>query len=951
MKKFVRLPVLLVAVVGLVPQALAERPNIVFFFVDDMGWQDTSEPFHTETTRLNEEYETPAMERLADQGLKFTQAYANAVCTPSRVSLMTGQNAARHRVTNWTLRKDTSPDKVHPELEPPRWNVNGLSPEPGIERTVYAKTLPMYLNDAGYRTIHAGKAHWGARETPGEDPLNLGFDINIAGHAAGQPGSYLGTNNFSAAWRGKDDTWDVPGMDAYHGQDIYLTEAITIEALKAVDRAVADGVPFYLYMSHYAIHAPHEADDRYQEHFVEKGLSEFDSRYASMIAGMDKSLGDVMARLEHHGIADDTVIIFMTDNGQQKKAAPNLPLRGHKLMPYEGGIRVPALVKWPGVTQAGAISTTPIIIEDIFPTILDIAGVKDYESLDGQSFVPLLRGESVDVSERALVWHFPHTYDQPAYSAIRRGDWKLIYWHVDQRFELFDLATDIGESNDLAETRSEVVQDLAQTLGATLKARDAQMPVLKSTGEAVPLPGVAAAGRASAAERPNIVVLLSDDQGYGDVGRHGHPFLKTPNMDLLYDQSVRLTDFSVSPTCSPTRAALMTGMQELNSGVTHTLLPRRLMNRAVTTLPQVLGQAGYNTAMFGKWHLGLADGYRPHQRGFDTALTVPGDHQKSHYDPQLEFNGAPVSIKGYRTDIFFDQAMDWIAGSKGKPFFLYIPTFNAHSPLIVPDEYAAPYRKHVDEKTANYFGMLANLDENLGRLLAHLETLGLADNTLVVFMSDNGGTFGVDTYNAGMRGVKGTVWRGGTRALSFWRWPGHLEPRDEAVMTGHIDLLPTLADIAGAKLPEAVAGSIEGISLADRLENPASILPDRMLFQHSTRWGDGLADEHRHVNASVRWGDWHLLRSGPCELDDCMGSCRVFRAAEAGGPMLYTQQPGEHYRQTVRGRWSLYRLSTDAGEDHDLAGDYPEVVAQMGEAYEAWWTKVRPSLINEKNGT
>lgn len=488
MKRFVGLTMLLAAMTGPVPLAAAERPNIVFFFVDDMGWQDTSEPFHTEMTKLNAQYETPAMERLADQGLKFTQAYAYAVCSPSRVSLMTGQNAARHRVTNWILRKDTSPDPEHPELQPPQWNVNGLSPEPGIEHTVYAKTLPMYLNDAGYRTIHAGKAHWGAKGTPGEDPLNLGFDVNIAGHAAGAPGSYLGSNNFSAAWRGKDDIWDVPTLDAYHGQDIYLTEAITIEALKAVDQAVADGVPFYLYMSHYAIHAPWEKDDRYYDHFIKKGLNEFDSRYASMIAGVDKSLGDVMARLEHHGITDDTVIVFMSDNGQPSRAARNLPLRGHKLTPYEGGIRVPAMVKWPGVTQADAICTTPIIIEDIFPTILDLAGVKDYESLDGRSFVPLLRGESVDVSDRALVWHYPHTWDGLAYSAIRRGDWKLIYWHVDQRYELFDLATDIGEHNNLAEAHREVVQDLAQTLGATLKARDAQMPILKSTGESVPLP-------------------------------------------------------------------------------------------------------------------------------------------------------------------------------------------------------------------------------------------------------------------------------------------------------------------------------------------------------------------------------------------------------------------------------------------------------------------------------
>ncbi|MCP4640125.1 MAG: sulfatase-like hydrolase/transferase, partial [bacterium] len=165
------------------------RPNIVFFFIDDMGWQDTSEPFHTEITELNRRYHTPNMERMADEGMKFTQAYACAVCSPSRVSLMTGLNAARHGVTNWTLRKNKSPDPKHETLDMPQWNVNGLSPVAGVERTVHARTFPMMLQEAGYRTIHVGKAHWGAAGTPGEDPKNLGFDVNIAGHAAGGPGS------------------------------------------------------------------------------------------------------------------------------------------------------------------------------------------------------------------------------------------------------------------------------------------------------------------------------------------------------------------------------------------------------------------------------------------------------------------------------------------------------------------------------------------------------------------------------------------------------------------------------------------------------------------------------------------------------------------------------------------------------------------------------------------
>ena len=232
------------------------KPNIIFFFIDDMGWQDTSVPFYKEKTKLNKIYQTPNMEQMAAEGMKFTQAYACAVCSPSRISLMTGMNAARHQVTNWTLRKDKSPDPAHKKITPPEWNMNGLNLDDTIERTVYATTLPQLLKESGYRTIHVGKAHFGAAGTPGEDPLNLGFDVNIAGHAAGGPGSYYGKYNFSAKWRNGDKIWDIPGLEAYHGQDIYLTEALTIEANKEIDKAVRDSTPFYLYMSHYAIHAP-----------------------------------------------------------------------------------------------------------------------------------------------------------------------------------------------------------------------------------------------------------------------------------------------------------------------------------------------------------------------------------------------------------------------------------------------------------------------------------------------------------------------------------------------------------------------------------------------------------------------------------------------------------------------------------------------------------------------
>ena len=249
----------------------AERPNILLFLVDDMGWQDTSVPLHAKRTPLNDKFHTPSMERLAASGMKFTQAYSCSVCSPTRVSLITGMNAARHRVTNWTLHKDKGTDAAHPTLTFPAWNVNGVCSEPGIDRTAVATTLPMLLRNAGYRTIHVGKAHFGAFGTPGADPRNLGFDMNIAGHAAGGPGSYLGEQNFSGQWRRAANIWDVPGLEAYHGRDIFLTEALTIEANKALDRAVADRKPFFLYMAHYAVHVPYAEDKRYYRKYRDAG--------------------------------------------------------------------------------------------------------------------------------------------------------------------------------------------------------------------------------------------------------------------------------------------------------------------------------------------------------------------------------------------------------------------------------------------------------------------------------------------------------------------------------------------------------------------------------------------------------------------------------------------------------------------------------------------------------
>lgn len=478
------------------------KPNVIVFLVDDMGWQDTSLPFYKEKTKWNSIYHTPNMEKLASQGMKFTHAYAAAVCTPSRVSLLTGMNPINHKVTNWTFEKNKSEEGESAILRVPKWNLNGLSAEPGIENTVYASPFPLVLKQNGYVTIHIGKAHFGAYHTPGENPLNLGFDVNIGGHAAGQPKSYLGIENFGNE-PGKEDNRAVPGLKKYWGKDIFLTEALTQEAISIMDSVTNTKKPFFLYMSHYAIHTPIMADDRFVKRYMDAGMDPIEAKYASLIEGMDKSLGDIMDYLKKKNIDKNTIIIFLSDNGglsaHTRKGVPlnthNSPLRSGKGSAYEGGIRIPFIVKWPTITAANTVSNNNISIEDIFPTIVSMTGIqKHYEiqKIDGKSLVPLLKQKTIK-NNSFYYWHYPHVWgpDGPAlklYSAIRQGDWKLIYFHEDLHFELYNTNADIGEQNNVIQVYPKIAKKLANQLGSYLRKANTKMPINKKTNKAILFP-------------------------------------------------------------------------------------------------------------------------------------------------------------------------------------------------------------------------------------------------------------------------------------------------------------------------------------------------------------------------------------------------------------------------------------------------------------------------------
>jgi arylsulfatase A-like enzyme len=487
-------------------QEAVQRPNIILFMVDDMGWQDTSLPFWSERTYYNSVYETPNMERLARQGMMFTQAYATPISSPSRCSLMTGSNAARHRVTNWTLQKGKTTDSPDDICSMPDWNYNGIAQVGGTDHTYVARSFVDILRENGYHTIHVGKAHFGAIDTPGEDPTHFGFEVNIAGHAGGAPATYLSEKDYGHDEDGKPNSlFAVPGLEKYWHTGTFLTEALTQEALKALDKAKAYNQPFYLYMAHYAIHIPIDKDMRFYDKYIAKGLTPKEAAYASLIEGMDKSLGDIMDWLEANGEAENTIIIFMSDNGgyatgSEWRDGPlftqNSPLRCGKGSLLEGGIREPMIVYWPGVTKPGTRNDKYLLIEDFYPSILEMAGIKKYEHpqvIDGRSFVPLIKGTGDPSKNRTLVWNYPNVWGNkgPAISlncAIRRGDWKLIYDYKTGEKELYNIPNDIGETKNLASEYPDVVKDLSKRLGKYLRETGAQRPSFKATGQPCPWP-------------------------------------------------------------------------------------------------------------------------------------------------------------------------------------------------------------------------------------------------------------------------------------------------------------------------------------------------------------------------------------------------------------------------------------------------------------------------------
>ncbi|TWT81416.1 Arylsulfatase [Planctomycetes bacterium CA13] len=434
--------------------------------------------------------------------------------------------------------------------------------------------------------------------------------------------------------------------------------------------------------------------------------------------------------------------------------------------------------------------------------------------------------------------------------------------------------------------------------------------------------GIGLCTQARAEERkPNVIVIVTDDQGYGDLSCHGNPILKTPEMDRLYRESVRLTDFHVDPTCAPTRAALMTGRYSARTGVWLTYGSRHHLRRDEVTMADVFKRSGYKTAIFGKWHLGDNYPFRPTDRGFDESLIhgggvvgeTPDYWDNNYYDDFYFRNGSPEQVKGYCTDVWFNETIQFVEENRERPFFVYLSTNAPHTPLYVPQAYVKPYADQPKQR-ALFFGMIASIDENLGRLRSALSKLSLDRDTIVVFFNDNGTNGGVtlskigrDTrngwevegYNAGMRGRKTSRYEGGHRAACFVHWPGGgLDGgRDVTGVTAHIDLLPTFIELCDLRFDDY--GRFDGVSLAKALTGEA--VPERTVVVHDQgRFGQPLGD-----GLLIKDKDYCVMR----------GSSRLVGK-------------------------ELYDLSTDPSQKNDIAEQYPEMVVRLRGDYERWWNRI-----------
>ena len=1056
--------------------------NIVLILADDLGWADTT--LYGKTSL----YETPNIERLAKRGMTFSNAYASPICSPTRASILTGQNPARHGMT--------SPAAHLPEvrLKPAAQTVGRPDQKSTNIKTATridpaAPTLGEILKEAGYATAHFGKWHLGMK---GFTPLEHGFDVDLPHwHGPGPKSGYLAPWGYSNP--------DFPeGLPGQHIEDRMAKEAVTW--LKNRNRTK----PFFLNYWQFSVHAPFGAKpeliERYQKK-IKRGEKQQSPTYAAMVHSLDEAVGTLLDALETEGIADDTIIVFYSDNGgnihcglEETDAegekyitaiTSNHPLRGGKGGIHEGGIRVPAVVVWPGVTQPGSRNDTRIQANDLYPTILrmlDLKHPKDHV-IDGVDFSNALSGQKME--RKPMFTYVPSHGNTPQWlppsMAVHHGDWKFIRtFHYGEdgkhQYRLYNLRNDIGESHNVAKLHLERVKMMDQWITdylaeakvvvplpnpkfdpakfdpATIGVQKGglKMPRAKSRpDQPAPVPAVRkkfmlgwvaknadviskdntlrikAAGRQpflananigvegpvqvrlrihtakngegrlqwrtkdqegfpdigqrksffisggewrelavplnvkgqllhlrlvlpaqeepididwieirSADEKvkatkrwdfntstpspsvkptkqPNVILILADDLGYGELGCYGAPNVRTPHMDSLAAQGVRCTDgYAAFPVCSPSRAALLTGRYPARFGPTYEDYygggAPELDPIKHPTIAQMMKDAGYRTGCFGKWNVSNLNRRPANDFGFDRWVGLHLNHDfythKVVRTGELDMyeNGKKLKRAGIWSDtIFANEAISFIKAESKKPFFIYLPFQAPHTPIQDPD---VPMDKPQEKNRQTLIKMIERLDHEIGRILQALNDKKLADNTLVILTSDNGGEQKI-ARNLPLNGAKQMLFEGGIRVPYIISWPSVLPAGiSYTIPVNAYDITATIAAVGGVKAPKDKA--FDGFDLVPVLIGKDNLSYDRPQFfrRRNVRVRD---NQNQIRQSAVRQGDWKYLRS-------------------------YKPLGSDKYQS------SLFNLKDDLGETKNLATENPAKVEALSLLLDQW---------------
>ena len=936
------------------------RPNIVLILADDLGWSDTS--LHAASAL----YPTPNIRRLAARGVTFTRAYAaSPLCSPTRASIVTGQTPARN---GSTAPVHHLPDvRLEPHVRPQAAVGDKARIVESVTRLdTRLPTLGRLLRDAGYRTAHFGKWHLGAEPY---SPLEHGFEIDLP-HTSG-PGP---AGNFVAPW----------GFANFppRGPDEHIEDRMAAEAVAWMETVQDE--PFYLQYWQFSVHAPFDAKASLVAHYrdrIDRTDPCHSPTYAAMVHSLDDAVGTLLDALDRLGIAERTLVVFTSDNGgncysgipetdaagTEFVAVPtsNAPLRGGKATVFEGGIRVPEIVVWPGVARPGSRTDSVTQSTDLYPTLLAAAGVRppgDHR-IDGVDIRGAIEGRPFD--RGPIVTFFPHAPGVPDWLppsvAVHRGNWKLIrLFHQGEdgahAWRLYDLANDVGERHDLAAAHPELVAELDAEIEQHLVDARAVVPLpnprfdpARAAPERIgvqqggPKVGqtraeridamrrrqarepVASSRPPAAARPPNVLVIFSDDHGWADLGLQGvDADIRTPHIDALGRAGVRFTrGYVTAPQCVPSRAGLLTGIHQNRFGVEDN--QKGPLPHAVVTVPERLRDLGYVTGMSGKWHLDVVHDrgrgsttdldHLPHRHGFDEYWCgAQRTYHASHALDGALFPDAPREVvdRRFRITVQTEAALGFLDRRRtepDRPWFLYVPYFAPHVPLEAAEPWFSRTPEHLPAERRKALAMIAAMDEGVGRLRDRIRAIGQEQHTLIFCIGDNGAPLKENAWDGSLNlplvGEKGMLTDGGVRVPFVAAWPGVVPAGgdyDHPVST--LDVAATVFAAAGGDLGaarSAAAGPVADVA-ALPLEG-VDLLP----------FLTGQRGDPPHATLFWRWRSQSAVLDYPWKL------------VRLGADTRY-----------------LFDVTEPAGERVNLLAEHPEIVARLEAALDDWTGGLRP---------